>query len=78
MLISPEDEKILTCVCFQIIENEWISLASMCIHTVLHLGYTQKSDWIVKQLPLATASPEIIQKLSNIECSGGQVAYVMK
>ena len=50
-------------------------VCSMCIHTVLHLGNTQKSDGIAKQLSLATVSPEITQKLSNIEGSGGQVAY---
>ena len=50
----------------------------MCIHTILHLGYTQKSVGIAKQLSLATVSPEITQKLSNIEGSGGQVAYAMK
>ena len=53
-------------------------LASMCIHTVLHLGYTKKNDGIAKQMSLATVSPEITQKLSNIEGSGGQIISAMK
>jgi len=49
-------------------------VCSMCILQYCILDYS-KSDGIAKQLSLATVSPEITQKLSNIEGSGGQVAY---